>query len=81
MLSMKESSYFEEKVIQNSKNTKELGKPLTSLALNAKKGNKAEVSLNKDGTIQFVILGKTQTFSKVLFRTSYQPREKITKCN
>ena len=78
---MKESSYSEDKVVQNSKNTKELGKPLTSLALNAKKGNKAEVSLNKDGIIQFVILGKTQIFSKVLFRTSYQPREKIIKCN
>ena len=53
MLNRKESSYSEEKLVQNFKNTKELGKPLKSLGLNVKEGNKAKVCLNKDGPIQF----------------------------
>ena len=53
MLHRRNNSYFEEKLVQNSENLRELWKTLQSVDLNVKEGNKAKFSLNKDGTIQF----------------------------
>ena len=53
MLRRKKSSYFEEKLVQNSTNSKMLWKTLKFLGLNFNKGDQAKVPRNKDGTIQF----------------------------
>ena len=60
MQDRKEGSYFEEKLVQNSKYPKELRKSLKTFGSNVKEGNKAKVSPNKYGTIQFETREKTK---------------------
>ena len=64
MLHRKQSSCFEEKIIQNSKNPKKLWKTLKCLGLNAQAENKGKFYLTKDGTIRFEPRKKANIFRK-----------------
>ena len=63
-LHRKKSSHLDEILVQSSKNPQELWKLLKSFGLNAKEGNKAKISLNKDGTIQFKHRENANIFKK-----------------
>ena len=49
----KKGTFFQDKIQENSKNSKELLKTLKSLGLNSKKTDQSKICLKKDGVIHF----------------------------
>ena len=69
MLHRNKSFYLEQKLVQESKNPKELQKSFACFGLNAKEWNKANVSLNKDGRIQFKLFKSNPQENANIFKT------------
>ena len=46
-------TFFQDKLKENSNNSRELWKTLKSLGMNSKNANKSKICLNKNGVAQF----------------------------
>ena len=64
MILKKKKSYFEEELGKNRNKPKELWKTLKSLGLSSDKTRQSNISLKKDGAIQFEALENTNTFKR-----------------
>ena len=62
MILKKKKSYFEEELAKNRNKPKELWRTLKSLGLSSDKARKSQITLKKDGTIQFEALENAKKF-------------------
>ena len=53
IIQKKKRNFFQDKIQENSKNSKQLWKTLKSLGLNSKKTGQSKICLKEDGVIQF----------------------------
>ena len=53
IIQKKKKTFFQDKLKENSNNSKELWKTLKSLGMNSKNANKSKICLNKNGVAQF----------------------------
>ena len=64
MILKKKKSYFEDELGKNRNKPKELWKTLKSLGLSSDKTRQSNISLKKDGAIQFEALEIAKTFKR-----------------
>ena len=63
----KKGTFFQDKMQENSKNSKELWKTLKSLGLNSKKTGQSKICLKEDGVIQFESKKNANIFKKFYY--------------
>ena len=64
MILKNKKSYFEEELAKNRNKTKEPWKALKSLSLSSGKARKSNISLKKNGTVQFEALENANIFRR-----------------
>ena len=62
--SKKKGTFFQDKIQENSKNSKELWKTLKSLGLNSKRTGQSNICLKEDDVIQFEPKKNANIFKK-----------------
>ena len=77
MILKKKKSYFEEELDKNRNKPKELLKTLKSLGLSSDKVRESEISLKKDGAIQFEALENANTFKRFYSELAGDLQEKL----